>query len=51
MNIEKLVKMRNPWGRGEWQGDWSDSSYKWTDSVKEMLNYSNQDDGIFFMTF
>lgn len=34
MNIEKLVQLRNPWGKGEWAGDWSDSSYKWTDQVK-----------------
>lgn len=41
MNIEKLVKLRNPWGRGEWGGDLSNSSYKWTDEVKKMLNYTN----------
>lgn len=25
-----LVKLRNPWGQGEWNGDWSDKSDKWT---------------------
>lgn len=30
MRIERLVKLRNPWGKGEWRGDWSDDSYKWT---------------------
>lgn len=31
----KLLKMRNPWGKGEWQGDWSDNSLKWTDDLKK----------------
>ena len=26
-----LVKLRNPWGSGEWKGDWSDKSPLWTD--------------------
>jgi hypothetical protein len=27
----KLLKMRNPWGFGEWAGDWcDDDTAKWT---------------------
>jgi len=26
----RLVKVRNPWGKNEWKGDWSDRSKKWT---------------------
>ncbi len=27
----KLLKLRNPWGNFEWDGDWSDNSNKWTE--------------------
>lgn len=29
----KLIKLRNPWGRGEWEGDWSDKSSMWSQCV------------------
>ena len=25
----KMLRVRNPWGKFEWQGDWSDNSEKW----------------------
>ena len=51
MRIERLVKLRNPWGKGEWKGDWSDSSYLWTAELKQQLNYEDTDDGVFYMTY
>ena len=45
----KLVKLRNPWGSYEWNGDYSDKSDKWDEELKKFVNYQNQDDGIFFM--
>ena len=51
MKIERLVKLRNPWGKGEWKGDWSDDSYKWTNKLKRELNYRSDDDGVFFMSY
>ena len=47
----KLLKLRNPWGRGEWKGDWSDNSSKWTEDLKKRFNVEDKDDGSFFMTF
>lgn len=46
---EKLYKMRNPWGKGEWTGDWSDESDKWTDELREQLGVIVADDGIFYI--
>jgi hypothetical protein len=31
----QLVKLRNPWGDHEWNGDWSDNSKLWTDEIKK----------------
>ena len=49
----QLVKLQNPWGKGEWKGAWSDQDSKnWTPSLKQKLGYSPQnDDGVFFMSF
>ena len=49
---EKLVHLRNPWGNGEWSGDWSDSSLKWTNDLRNQCdNYERKDDGSFWMSF
>jgi len=47
----RLVKLRNPWAHKEWSGDWSDSSDKWTDELREKLGVKEEDDGIFFMPY
>ena len=48
---EKVVRLRNPWGNGEWNGDWSDSSSKWTPENKSLMALNAKDDGIFCMGF
>lgn len=48
---ERLVKLRNPWRRGEWNGRYSDKSSDWTDELKKELNFTDEDDGIFWMPF
>ena len=30
----KIVKIRNPYGNNEWNGDWSDQSNLWSESAK-----------------
>ena len=50
--VERLVKLRNPWGNGEYNGAWSDSSKKWTASTKQQCGYKeNSDDGVFYMSY
>ncbi|KAK9411957.1 calpain-14 [Crotalus adamanteus] len=46
---ENLVRLRNPWGKVEWQGDWSDSSGKWEllSPKEKILLRRNSDDGEF----
>ena len=48
---EKLVQLRNPWKNGEWNGAYSDKSELWYDDLKKRLNWSDEDDGIFWMRF
>jgi calpain-15 len=48
----KLVNLRNPWGKFEWTGDWSDSSSLWTEDLKEAFGATlDGEDGSFWMTF
>uniref|UniRef100_A0AAQ5X1P9 Calpain catalytic domain-containing protein n=1 Tax=Amphiprion ocellaris TaxID=80972 RepID=A0AAQ5X1P9_AMPOC len=50
--LVNLVRLWNPWGRGEWNGDWSDQSPLWqTVSPQDReLCLSVRDDGEFWMT-
>jgi hypothetical protein len=48
----KLIKLRNPPGdHGEWQGDWGDKSPLWTQRLKMKLDWTDEDDGCFWMSF
>jgi len=46
----KLVKLRNPWGRQEWSGDWGRTSKRWTAEWKQRLRYP-EDQGTFWMAW
>jgi hypothetical protein len=46
----RLMKVKNPWGNGAW----SDNSQEWKDAnddLKKELDFTNADDGIFFISF
>ncbi|KAM6976675.1 calpain-1 catalytic subunit-like [Aplochiton taeniatus] len=51
--MERLVRIRNPWGQVEWTGAWSDKSSEW-DAIdpaeREDMN-SHMEDGEFWMSF
>ncbi|KAG8448049.1 hypothetical protein GDO86_015227 [Hymenochirus boettgeri] len=49
-----MIRMRNPWGKREWRGPWSDESEEWnkvSKSEKTTLGLTVRDDGEFWMTF
>lgn len=51
-NNTRIVKMRNPWGKGEWTGAWSDDDdARWTQEMRQLLGHMDVDDGVFFMPF
>jgi len=45
----RLVKLRNPWGKTEWEGNWNDSSNLWTEEMKNQVAFEAKDDGVFYM--
>ncbi|XP_057655496.1 calpain-A-like [Diorhabda carinulata] len=49
----KLLRLRNPWGTGEWKGNWSDNSNTWEDlpenTKQKLLVKAN--DGEFWMQY
>ena len=47
----QMMKMRNPWGQGEWKGDFCDDSPKWTQRLTEKLKQTSAEDGVFWMQF
>lgn len=56
-NKHRLVLIRNPWGKrnwegsGEWNGAWSDGAKEWTPYWMNKLNYRFGDDGMFWMSY
>uniref|UniRef100_A0A8C9VAQ9 Calpain 2, (m/II) large subunit a n=1 Tax=Scleropages formosus TaxID=113540 RepID=A0A8C9VAQ9_SCLFO len=49
--LEKLVRVRNPWGQVEWTGAWSDNSSEWNAVDPSERQNVKADDGEFWMSF
>ncbi|KAL9110156.1 MAG: hypothetical protein Q9227_005216 [Pyrenula ochraceoflavens] len=48
---KKLLKVRNPWGKSEWTGAWSDGSAEWTSEWMTKLNHTFGNDGVFWISY
>lgn len=47
----RLVLLKNPWGKHEWQGAWSDGSKEWTAEWLQKLDHKFGDDGAFWISY
>ena len=48
---QRLLRLKNPWGKGEWKGPWSDGSKEWTPEWLEKLGHRFGDDGDFWIAY
>jgi len=47
----RLLKLRNPWGKKEWDGRWSDGSSEWTAEWMAALDHKFGNDGVFWISY
>lgn len=50
----RLVKLRNPWGKGKkgnWEGAWSDGSKEFTPEIQLELNHKFGNDSVFWISY
>ena len=51
----RLIQLRNPWGKGEFHGEWSDDDDRWNyvdPQEKQRIGFNRDtEDGIFFIPF
>lgn len=47
----RLLKIRNPWGKHEWSGDFGSGSEVWTTRLKAQLGQEARNNGVFWITW
>ena len=49
----RLLQLRNPWGNGEWKGNFNDKSASWDilPELKKKVDLIDKNDGIFYMDY
>lgn len=48
----RMLRIRNPWGKGEWKGAFSGKSDKWSSKLrKELKNVTRVNDGTFWIEY
>ncbi|KAL3417343.1 Calpain-9 [Phlyctema vagabunda] len=53
-NGTRLLKLRNPWGKGKkgnWEGAWSDGSKEFTPEAQQELNHKFGNDSVFWISY
>ncbi|KAJ5923242.1 Alpha/beta hydrolase fold-3 [Penicillium verhagenii] len=47
----RLLRLRNPWGKKEWHGAWGDGSEEWTAEWLQLLGHKFGNDGFFWISY
>jgi hypothetical protein len=48
---QRLLQIRNPWGKREWTGKWSDGSEQWNAEWINLLGHKFGNDGVFWISY